>query len=324
MDFTFNLGSATSKKMDQNKLYDVIVVGGGPAGMNAALYAARKGLSTGIVTFDFGGQTLETSTIENYIGFKEILGSELAEKWKEHMLEYGVETHEFVHVNKIEKKDNIFEIFTDDNSIFKGKTVIVATGKRSRPMGVPGEKELTGKGVAYCATCDAPLYAGKTVGVVGGGNSAIEAIVDLGKIAKKVYVFQNLSDYTADKIVVEKLNEYKDKIETYFDTLVTEVKGDTRLEKAVIKNVKTNETKEIELDGLFVEIGLIPNSDFVKDFVKLNKYNEIEINDRCETSVPGVFAAGDVTTVPFKQVVISAGEGAKAALAANDYLLNSK
>lgn len=323
MSFDFKLPSpGTAVPMDEKVIYDTIIVGGGPAGMNAALYAARKGLKTGIVTFDIGGQVLNTSEVENYIGTPTILGPDMADAWKSHMLRYNVEMYEFVHVERIEKEDRFFKIHTDDGKAFTSRTVIIATGKRSRPMNVPGEKEFTGRGVAYCATCDAPLYGGKTVAVVGGGNSAIEAIVDLGKIAEKVYVFQFLDDFTADKAVREKIEPFRDKMEIYFNTMVARCEGDNKLTRAVIKNRLTGEEKPIALDGLFVEIGLIPNTEFLKEFVKLNKYGEIIVDKHGATSVEGVYAAGDVTDVPFKQIVIAAGEGARAALAAADYLLS--
>ncbi len=323
MDFDVKLPStATVKMMDPKIIYDVIVVGGGPAGMNAALYAARKGLKTGIVTFDFGGQVLSTSEVENYIGTPMIMGPDMADAWKEHMLKYNVETYEFVHVRSIEKKDKLFSVATDDDSIFTGRTVIVATGKRSRPMGVPGEEQFTGRGVAYCATCDAPLYGGKTVAVVGGGNSAIEAIIDLAKIAKKVHIFQFLEDFTADHVVREKIKPYMEKLEINFNTMVAECKGDLSLKSALIRNRLTGEEREVALDGLFVEIGLLPNTDFLKGLLDMNDTGEIITDKHGATSVAGIFAAGDVTDVPFKQIVISAGDGAKAALAAYDYILS--
>ncbi len=324
MDFNVKLPSTGEMKiLDDKTLYDVLIVGGGPAGMNAALYAARKGLRTGIVTFDFGGQVLNTSEVENYIGTPMILGPDMADSWKDHMMKYGVEIYEFVHVENIEKTDGHFAVKTDDGNTFKGKTLILATGKRSRPMGVPGEEELTGRGVAYCATCDAPLYGGKTVAVVGGGNSAVEAIIDLARIAEKVYVFQFLEDFTADDAVKQKLDPFMDKLDISFNSMVTECKGGMRLEKAVVKNRLTDEEREVALDGLFVEIGLIPNTEFLKGFVEMNKTGEIITGKLAETSVPGVFAAGDVTDVAYKQIVISAGEGAKAALSAYDYLLKN-
>ncbi|HHH84599.1 MAG TPA: FAD-binding protein, partial [Firmicutes bacterium] len=307
---------------EEKVIYDTIIIGGGPAGMNAALYAARKGLKTGIITFDIGGQVLNTSEVENYIGTPSILGPDMADAWKNHMLRYNVEVYEFVHAEKIEKKDRFFKVHTDDGKVFTSRTLILATGKRSRPMDVPGEKEFTGRGVAYCATCDAPLYGGKTVAVVGGGNSAIEAIVDLGKIAKKIYVFQFLEDFTADKAVQEKIDPYREKMEIYFNTMVARCEGDTKLTHAVIRNRLSGEEKTISLDGLFVEIGLIPNTEFLKGFVELNKHGEIVVDKHGATSVEGVFAAGDVTDVPFKQIVIAAGEGARAALAASEYLLS--
>ncbi len=308
--------------LDPNELYDVLIVGGGPAAISAGLYAARKGLKTGLITYDMGGQVLTTATVENYPGSPEIEGARMMDEWRTHMLEYPVALYEFVHAEFVRQIGNEFQVTTDDGKAFKGKTLIIATGKRSRPLDVPGEKELTGRGVAFCATCDAPLYRDKTVAVVGGGNSAIEAIVDLGKIATKIYVFQFLEDFTADTIVREKIEPFKDKIEVFFNTVVHELKGTARLEEAIIRDRLTGAAKTIKLDGIFVEIGLIPNSDIVKDFLQLNQNGEIMIDAHCNTSVPGIFAAGDVTDTPYKQIVISAGEGAKAALAAYDYLLS--
>jgi len=323
MPFDFKLPSSkTAEPMDEKTLYDTIIIGGGPGGMNAALYAARKGLKTGLITFDMGGQVLSTSEVENYIGTTHILGPDMAESWKNHMLQYDVETYEFVHVKSIEKEKDLFKVYSDDGKTFRGRTIILATGKRSRPMDVPGEKELTGRGVAYCATCDAPLYRDKTVAVVGGGNSAIEAIVDLGKIAKKIYVIQFLEDFTADRAVRGKIDPFRDKMEIFFNSAVIRCEGETTLTHAVIQNRLTGEEKKLPLEGLFVEIGLIPNTEFLQGFVDLNKYGEIIVDKHGATSVEGVFAAGDVTDVPFKQIVIAAGEGARAALAAADYLLS--
>lgn len=307
--------------LQENELYDVLIVGGGPAAISAGLYAARKGLKTGLITYDMGGQVLTTATVENYPGNTEITGVQMMDEWRTHMLHYPVAFHEFVHAERIAKIGNEIHVTTDDKKTFKGKTAIVATGKRSRPLGVAREDELTGRGVAYCATCDAPLYRGKTVAVVGGGNSAVEAIVDLGKIAEKIYVFQFLEDYTADPIVIEKIAPYKDKVEAYFNTAVHELIGENRLEQVVIRDRINGTPKTITLDGLFVEIGLIPNTEIVKNLLALNAAGEIKIDAHCKTSVEGIFAAGDVTDVPYKQIVISAGEGAKAALAAYDYLL---
>ncbi|HMA69300.1 MAG TPA: FAD-dependent oxidoreductase [Candidatus Mcinerneyibacterium sp.] len=312
-----------NQKLKSDKLYDVIVIGGGPAGMNSALYASRKGLDTGIITFDWGGQTLKTSTIENYIGTKEIEGMDLAEEWKDHMLSYNVDKLGFTKITNIKKEDDIFKLQTDNNLKFKSKTVIITTGAKKRHLNVPGEDKFEGKGISYCATCDAPLFSDKEVAIVGGGNSAVEAIVDLGKIAKKIHVIELLEDYTADEVVLEKIKPYEDKITTHFNHTIKKIKGENNLEKVVLEHKNTKDTKEIELDGIFVEIGLIPNTSIFKDFVKMNDYNEIITDKLCKTNIDGLFAAGDATNIPYKQVVIAAGQGATAALSAYHYLLNS-
>jgi len=310
-------------KLDKNTIYDVIIVGGGPAGMNAGLYAARKGLNTGLITEDFGGQTLKTSTIENYIGTKQIEGMNLAESWKSHMLEYDVDVLNFSKVEKIEKKDDVFKLTTDEKDAYQSRTVILALGAKKRHLNVKGEEKFEGKGISYCATCDAPLFADKEVAVVGGGNSAVEAIVDLGKIASKIHVFEILDDFTADEVVLEKIEPYKDKIETHFNTTIKEFKGDNSLNKVVTENKKTEEINEYDIDGVFVEIGLIPNTSKFKNLVEMNEYSEIKTDKLCNTDVEGIFACGDATNIPYKQIVIAAGKGATAALSAYHYLLNN-
>ncbi|TYB31072.1 MAG: FAD-binding protein [Candidatus Mcinerneyibacterium aminivorans] len=309
-------------KLNKHDVYDVIIVGGGPAGMNAGLYSARKGLKTGLITKDFGGQTLNTSTIENYIGTKEINGMDLAEEWKSHMLEYSIDVNNFTKVEKIKKEEDVFQLATDEDDIFKSKTVILAPGAKKRHLNVTGEDKFEGKGISYCATCDAPLYEDKEVAIVGGGNSAVEAIVDLGKIAKKIHLFELLDDFTADEIVLEKIEPYKDKLETHFNTTIKEFKGDTLLEKVVVENKKTKEINEYNVNGVFVEIGQLPNTDSFNNIVKMNDSGEIITDKLCKTNVEGIFACGDATNIPYKQVVIAAGQGATAALSAYHYLLN--
>ena len=311
------------KKLNKNTLYDVIIVGGGPAGMNAGLYAARKGLNTGLITEDFGGQTLKTSTIENYIGTKQIEGMDLAESWKSHMLEYNVDVQNFTRVEQISKNDATFNLTTDENEVYQSRTVILALGAKKRHLNVKGEDKFEGKGISYCATCDAPLFTDKEVAVVGGGNSAVEAIVDLGKIASKIHVFEILDDFTADEVVLEKIEPYKDKIETHFNTTIKEFKGENTLEKVITENKNTEEINEYNIDGVFVEIGLIPNTSTFKNLVEMNDYNEIKTDKLCKTDVDGIFACGDATNIPHKQIVIAAGQGATAALSAYHYLLNN-
>ncbi len=304
-------------------VYDIAIIGAGPAGLTATIYSARKQLSTLLLSMDIGGQVAWTSEIENYSGYQLITGDELTKKFEDQVKQFPVDVVTDNEAKSIKKDGEIFEITSKDNKKFKSRTIIVATGKRSRPLNVPKEKDFVGKGVSYCSICDAPLFKGKTVAVIGGGNSAFTAANDLINIAEKFYVINNADKWQADSVLVESVSQ-SNKFIPKISFKVIELIGDKRLEKIKIESLKTKESEVLPVDGVFIEIGLIPNSEFVEGFLELNKWHEIAVDDHCKTSVEGVFAAGDVTTVPEKQIIIAAGEGAKAALSAYKYLLTNK
>lgn len=301
--------------MTDNK-HDVVVVGGGPAGLTAAIYAARRALKTLIVSMDIGGQMALTNSIENYPGYEEIDGPTLGQKMLTQAEKSGA-TLVTAEITRVEKKDDGFVLYTGDNQKFETRTVIMAFGLTPRELEVPGEKDLAGRGVAYCATCDGPLYKGKTVAVVGGGNSAMDAAEYLSKIVAKVYLLVRQSQLKGEDVLIQRVS-CDPKVELIFDALSKEIKGSSKVESLVYES--KNETKEIKVDGVFVEIGHIAKTDWVKDLLDLTELHEIKINADCETNVPGIFAAGDISQIAYKQVVISAGEGAKAALQAYKYL----
>lgn len=301
------------------KKFDVLIIGGGPAGLNAAMYAVRKELSVAIVTTDIGGQMLLTNDIENYLGFSSISGFELSEKMESHVKNYSIE---FItaQVLKLEKGDN-FKAHLDDQTIVESKTCIITSGKRSRTLDIPGEAEFTGKGVSYCATCDGPFYRNKTVAIVGGGDSAIQAAIELAVLSPKVYLLVR-SRIRAQEILVKRMHEYKN-IEVMIGYTPEEIKGDKKVHSVIIKNKENEQLKELEIDGIFVEAGGIPNVGFLPKEVEKNKAGEIITSKNACTTVQGLFAAGDVTDNKYKQVIIAAGEGASAALSAHEYLLMS-
>jgi alkyl hydroperoxide reductase subunit F len=298
-------------------MHDVIIIGSGPAGMTAAVYAARKKMDILMVTEEFGGQPMWTRDIENYMGYQYITGPELMAKFEEQIRQYPVET-KYEKVIKLKQQDGTLIVETQEGA-YPAKTVIIASGKRPRRLEVPGEREFTGRGVSYCATCDGPLYAGKTVAVVGGGNSAVQAAVELSRVAKKVYLVAR-NQYIADPIVIDRMMQAGN-IEEMKGYQSESITGKEFVETYVIKHKETRETKALAVQGIFVEVGLVPNSEFVDDLVEKNRYGEIIVNCRAVTKTPGLFAAGDVTDGPDKQIVIAAGDGSKAALGAFDYLL---
>ena len=326
MDFNLSTVSFLSEKnfvpIDTGKVYDVVIIGGGPAGLTAAVYCMRKGVDTAVIVNHIGGQVAETSSIENYMGYRYVNGVELVEKFREQVQQFSIGYDEGNSVETIED-DGIKKVMLTDGRIIKGKTLIIASGKSWRKLGVPGEQRLTGKGVAYCTICDAPLFAGKKVVVVGGGNSGVEAAIDLASVAGEVVVLQLLDKLTADKILQDKLAGFSN-VSYIYSSSVQEITGDDKVKGVIIENNNTHTVSEIVTDGVFVEIGLDPNSGFAKDVVEMNKYGEIVVDCACRTSREGVFAAGDVTTVPFKQIIIAGGEGAKAALSACEYLMNKE
>ena len=299
-------------------MYELIIVGGGPAGLAAAVYAARKLLNTLLITVDIGGQVNWTNGVENYLGYQFIEGDELISKFQQQVNQFPIDQKIGQNVTQVKKIDGGFEVIDEKGDKFQGKAVILASGKRPRRLNVTGEIELTGRGVTYCSICDGPDFTGQKVAVIGGGNSAIEATLDMVKAAEHVDMV-SVTPLTGDPIMIEKLSEAKN-LTIYTEHQTEKILGESRVEGIIIKDTKTGNSKQLDVTGVFVEIGLVPNSDMVKDLVKLNQMGEVPINVYCETEVPGFFAAGDVSTAPEKQIIIAAGEGAKAALQAHRYL----
>jgi alkyl hydroperoxide reductase subunit F len=302
--------------------YDVIIIGGGPAGLSAAIYAARKVLKILLVSKDIGGQVAWTYDVDNYLGFSQVETADLIAKFEEHVEKYSVEKLVGVEVKDLELAGKIKKVITDDGKQYLAKTVIIATGKRPRPLNVPGEKELIGMGVTYCSTCDAPLFADLDVAVMGGGNSALEAVIDLMKVARKIYMV-SLTPITGDEILLDKVMS-SPKVEIFTKYKILQIEGKSTVEGIEIESLETGEKKRLDVQGVIVEIGLLPNSELVLDIVETNRMGEIMIDSRCSTGVSGLFACGDVTDVPYKQVIVAAGEGAKAALSAYDYIIKQR
>ncbi len=303
-------------------LYDVVIIGGGPAGLSAAIYTARKVLKTLLISKDLGGQMIWTYDVDNYLGFSQIEAGDLIAKFEEHVAKYGVEKLVGPGVKVLELAGKTKKVITDDGGTYLTRTVIIATGKRPRLLDVPGEKELLGMGVTYCSTCDAPLFADLDVAVAGGGNSALEAVIDLMKIARKTYLV-SLTPLTGDQILQDKVAG-SSKVEIFAEHEILQITGDSSVNGLEIKSLKTGEAGKLSIAGIIVEIGLLPNSELVVDILETNKIGEIIVDSRCRTGVSGVFACGDVTDTPFKQVVVAAGEGAKSALSAYDYIINQR
>lgn len=305
-------------------VYDLVIIGGATSGLTAGIYAARKKLNAVILTKEIGGQTIQTENIENFPGFESISGADLIGKIKAQVLKYGLPIKSGFGVVSVSKKDAIFEIETDKNEKITAKSVIITSGKNPRRLNVSGEKEFENKGVVYCSTCDAPLFGGKDVIVVGGGNSGLGSAFDLLKYANNIFVMESMDKLKGDELLQEKLKA-SGKVVFMTSVDVKEIKGSKFLEEVVYLDKKTGEEKTLKAQGLFVSVGWSPSSSFVSGFVDMNEYGEIIINQKTnETSVEGVFAAGDVTDVKYKQCVIAAGEGAKAALSAYEYLKNKQ
>jgi len=300
-------------------IFDLIIIGAGPAGITAAVYAARKKMDLMVVTKDIGGQAAWSGDIENYTGYQFITGPDLAAKFEQHMRQFNISVKEGEEVIEEEKIDDLVYVKTNKDN-YQAKTLIIASGKRSRELNVPGEKEFKNKGLTYCATCDGPLFLGKEVAVIGGGNSALDAALQLLKIARHIYLINNSPRLGGDAVMREKVETAKS-VTVLNNTQVIEVLGKRMVEAIKIKG--QYQEKTIPVEGVFVEIGLIPNSDFAQG-VEKNQFGEIKVNCRNETNISGVFAAGDVTDVPEKQIIIAAGEGAKASLSAFRYLAHSK
>ena len=299
-------------------MYELIIIGGGPAGMAAAVYAARKLINTVLVSGDIGGQVNWTNVVENYLGYQFIEGDELIAKFQQQVNQFPIEQKIGLKVTAVTKIDGGFEVNNEKGEKFQGKVILLATGKRPRLLNVDGEKELTGRGVTYCSICDGPDFTGQKVAVIGGGNSAIEAAMDMVKAAEHVDMV-SVTPLTGDPIMIEKLMDAKN-LTVYTEQQTEKILGQDQVEGIVIKDLKTGNRTQLEVTGVFVEIGLVPNSDMVRELIKLNPAGEVPVNSFCETAVPGFFAAGDVTDAPEKQIIIAAGEGAKAALQAHRYL----
>jgi len=324
MELDFILSKEEEKPTGKTELiYDLVIIGGGPAGMTAAVYAARKRLKTLLISKDLGGQVLLTSEVENYMGYQYIEGRQLVNKFKEQVRHFPIDQEIGEEVQKLSKEEEIFSILTRGGKKFRGKTVIIASGKKSRSLNVSGEKRLIGRGVSYCSICDAPFFEGKEVAVIGGGNSAFETALDLVKISPKIYLIDIASAWRADSLLVEQIEREK-KVTFFPRHKVKEIKGDGRVERITIEPLDGGQIKSLSVQGVFIEIGLVPNSEFATSLVKLNQAGEIVVDCSNRTNVPGLFAAGDVSSVPEKQIIIAAGEGAKATLTAYQYLLRSR
>lgn len=319
-------GARDAVKLSRKEPFDVLIIGGGPAGAAAAVYSARKGIRTGLVAERFGGQTLDTLGIENFISVKETEGPKFAAALEAHVRAYDVDLMNGQRVASLEGQDRPggFSTVTMANgAILKSRTVVLATGARWKNVNVPGENEYRTKGVAYCPHCDGPLYKGKSVAVIGGGNSGVEAAIDLAGVVGHVTLIEYGDRLNADAVLVQKLESLHN-VAVHCNGQTLEIQGDGQRVKALRFRHRENGVEEtIELAGVFVQIGLVPNTEFLRGTLELSKYGEIVIDDKCATSLPGVFAAGDATTVPFKQIIIATGEGSKAALSAFDHLIRS-
>ncbi|MFA5355899.1 MAG: FAD-dependent oxidoreductase [Candidatus Omnitrophota bacterium] len=300
-------------------MYDLIIIGAGPAGITAAVYAARRKMEFLVISKDIGGQAAWSGDIENYTGYQFITGPELASKFEEHMRKFNIALKENELVSGLKKTGDKI-VVTSDKGSYEAATVIIASGKRSKELNVPGEKEFKNQGLTYCATCDGPLFSGRDVAVIGGGNSALDAALQLIRIAKHVYIINITGALGGDAVMRDKVTQ-SSAVSVFNNTRVTAVLGEKMV--SAIKIEKEGEDGQLDVQGVFIEIGLIPNSEFAGD-IERNQYNEIKVNFRNETNIPGIFAAGDVTDLPEKQIIIAAGEGSKAALSAFRYLAQRK
>lgn len=299
-------------------MYDLMIIGAGPAGMSAGVYAARKQLKTVLISGDIGGQMNNTLGIENWLGYQFINAADLISRFQSHVSQFPVDQKIGGRVARLKSLDGGFEAVTESGDRYQAKVALLATGKKPRKLNVPGETEFSGRGVTYCAICDGPVFTGQRVAVIGGGNSAVEAALDMLKIAEHVDLV-SLTPLTADPILVNRLKGATN-LDTFIEHQTVRIEGHDFAEGVVIKDLKGGGEKRLNVTGVFVEIGLIPNSEAVKGLVTLNKLGEVPVSCFCETTLPGLFAAGDVTDVPEKQIIIAAGEGAKAALRAHRYL----
>lgn len=306
------------KASGETKEYDVVVVGGGPAGVSSAIYSARKGFSVAVVAETIGGQVAETVGIENMISITETTGKELTANLSKHLQDYPIDILDNRRIESTELKEGRKVLTTSLGEKFITDALIIATGASWKRLGVPGEEKYMGSGVAFCTHCDGPFYKGKKVVVVGGGNSGLEAAIDLANIASNVTIVEFLEELKGDQILQDKLNEFSN-VEIITNAATTSIDGDgNKVNGLTYKDRATDEIKSIQTDGVFIQIGLNPNSSVFQDLVETNRFGEIKIDPSCRTNVPGVYAAGDVSVVPYKQIVIAMGEGSKAALSAFD------
>ncbi|MFH1421133.1 MAG: FAD-dependent oxidoreductase [Planctomycetota bacterium] len=296
-------------------MYDLIIIGAGPAGITASIYAARKKMKFMVITKDIGGQTLWTKNIENYTGYLFITGQQLVEKFSEQLGKFNIEVKEAESVKIIKAEGSVIKVVTDKNE-YEAKAVIIASGRTHRKLGVKGEDEYRNKGVAYCATCDAPMFPGKDVAVVGGGNAAVDAAIQLVSIANSVYIVDAAGELRADPVMIEKIKN-SGKVKIFNNASVKEIYGDRFV--TGVKIVHDGKENDLKVQGVFIEIGSVAASQFAQDINK-NEAGEINVNCRCQTNVKGIFAAGDVTDIPAKQIIAACGEGSKAALTAFDYI----
>jgi len=299
-------------------VYELMIIGGGPAGLAASVYAARKQMKTLLVSGDIGGQMNLTLDIENYLGYQFIEGPELIDKFQAQVSQFPIDQKIGDKISRLEKIDGGFEAISEADDRYQAKAVVLATGKRPKRLNVPGETELTGRGVSYCAICDGPIFSGQRVAVVGGGNSALEAALDMVKIAEHVDLV-SLTPLTGDAVLIDKLADAKN-LSLFTEYQTEKIEGETFVNRMLIKDLKSGEGKRLDVTGVFIEIGLVPNSEAVKGLIELNRWGEVPVSRACETTLPGLYAAGDVTDAPEKQIIVAAGEGAKAALQAHRYL----
>jgi NADH-dependent peroxiredoxin subunit F len=302
-------------------MHDVIIIGGGPAAMTAAVYAARKKMDLVLIAAEIGGQAMWAPEVDNYLGYRIISGYDLVQKFEEHVRDYGVTTVP-EKVTSLRKTGDAFEVKTDGGKELSSRAVIVATGRVARSLGIPGEEEYRGKGVAYCATCDAPLFAGEDVAVVGGGNVGLESAIPLTKIAGKVYLIEEGPKMTGDQKLQDHLLSASN-AEVLTRTRIVRIDGDQFVNSITIRNLDTGEERQLPSAGIFIEVGSAPSVSFLPSDVQINENGEVVIDSMNRTTVEGLFAAGDVTSIPAKQIIIAAGEGAKALLSAYRYIVNN-
>lgn len=308
-----------------SKVLDLLIIGGSAAAASAAIYAKRRNLNFQIISMDFGGEVAKSGIIENYLGFPKTDGIELSRKFKEHLKSIGVETQLDVEVIKVKREGNIFEIKTKKRGrshSFFSKTVLLATGATPKSLGVPGEKEFYAKGVSYCTVCDGPLFSGKITATIGGGNSALESAIMMSEIAKQHYLITIHPEMKGDAVLIDKVKKLSN-VKIIYNTQTTQILGNAFVTGLFYKDKKIGKFNQLKLDGVFIHIGSAPNSQMISNVGK-NKFGEIVVDQFCRTSLPGFFATGDVTNIPYKQISIAAGQGACAALAAVDYLNKTK